>query len=115
MATRRKSIPSKDEAAAQLIDWHFQVEPGLEQVFRVIADDEGSPDEPIKLVEITTGTIPTGRVEAFVFRGTPECPYRTAIAELTPEEFELLRRDTKAWPPGWRLETARSFRRQKAA
>jgi len=110
-----KRRPSKDQAAELLIDWHFQIEPGLEEVFRIISENESSPDEPIKLVEVTTGTISTGRVDAFVFRATPECPYPTVIAELTPKEFELLRRDRKAWPEGWRLETARSFRRQKAA
>lgn len=43
---------NKDEAAQQLIEWHFRVEPFLREVFRMLAEDENAHGEPIKLLEI---------------------------------------------------------------
>lgn len=59
---------NKDEAAQQLIEWHFRVEPFLREVFRMLAEDENAQDEPIKLFEINETTVATGSVEPFVSR-----------------------------------------------
>jgi hypothetical protein len=38
----------KDEKARELVGWHFEFEPDLVVVFRIIGDDEANPAEPIK-------------------------------------------------------------------
>ena len=105
----------KDAAALCLIEWHFETEPELRTVYRILAEKEDSAAEPIKLLEVNDGTYPTGTVEPFGFSGTDEIPFRTVIAEITSEEFELLRDDRRAWPEGWDLRRAMVFERPKAA
>lgn len=103
--------PSKKEAAQNLIRWHFQVEPHLIEVHRIIADNEDAPDEPIKLLEVNVATPPSGSVEAFSFAPSAETPFRTVIAEITPEEFERLKRNEIKLPPGWSLEKSEPTKR----
>ena len=61
------ALRSKDAAARLLIDWHFSVEPELREVYRIVMDDEGSQEEPIRLLEVNAATVPTGSVEPFGF------------------------------------------------
>jgi hypothetical protein len=106
-------MPDKDRIAEELIDWHFQVEPGLVRVYRVIADNEDAPEEPIKLLEVNTHTVSTGEFSAFGFAPTKDVPFPTVIAEVTPDELEALRRKG-AIPEGWDLRTARTYDRPAA-
>lgn len=108
-------MPDKDTAAEQLIDWHFRVEPSLREVYRILAEDELSPNEPIKLLEINEATVETGEVSPFGFAGTDEIPFRTVIAEVTPQELERIRSDDIALPAGWSLSRARRYTRQIAS
>lgn len=100
---------SKDAAAQLLIDWHFSVEPELREVYRIVMDDEGSQEGPIRLLEVNAATVPTGSVEPFCFSPTEEIPFRTVIAEVTPEEFESLRSKPETLPKGWDLSRAERF------
>src|SRR5215210_892872 len=103
------ALRSKDAVARRLIDWHFAVEPELREVYRIVMDDEGSQEEPIRLLEVNAATVPTGSVEPFVFSPTSEIPFLTVIAEVTPEEFEMLRSKPEALPRGWDLSRAERF------
>ena len=105
---------TKDQAAADLIQWHFRIEPGLTVVFRVLSDNEDDPNEPIKLVEVNAETVATGSFEPYRFAPTKDTPYPTSIAEVTPEEIEALRSTPGAIPDSWNLERARTFRRPAA-
>jgi hypothetical protein len=104
----------RNDAAKRLIHWHFEIEPELQEVWLII-DDGTSPDEPIKLLEVNAATPATGSVEPFSFPPADDIPYRTIIAEVTPEEFEALRERPNDLPPGWDLSRARRFQRPKAA
>ncbi len=104
----------KDRAARQLIEWHYEVEPELELVYRIFAENEDDPDEPIKLIEINAAAVSTGRFSAFGFAPTADFAYPTVIAELTRDEFETLRKKGEI-PPRWNLAKAREYPRPKAA
>jgi hypothetical protein len=104
----------KDRAAQQLVEWHYEIEPGLELVYRVVSEDEDDPKEPIKLVEINSAAVGTGSFEAFAFAPSDDIPYTTVIAELTHEQLQKLRADG-ALPPGWNLDTAIEIPRPVAA
>src|SRR5690606_23273199 len=95
----------KDRAARELIEWHYQVEPELELVYRVVTDNEDDPDEPIKLVEINAAAVRTGRFSAFGFAPTQDFAYHTVIAELTRDELNALRSRGEI-PSGWDLDKA---------
>jgi hypothetical protein len=101
-------MSDKDSVAADLVRWHFRVEPGLVTVYRVTNDKEADPKEPIKLIEINAQTIATGRFEAYGFAPTPEVPYPTLIVEVTPAEFVELRESGKI-PDNWDIAGAKQF------
>lgn len=103
------ALRSKDAAARRLIDWHFSVEPELREVYRIVMDDEGSQEEPIRLLEVNAATVATGSVEPFAFSPTVEIPFSTVIAEITPEELEWIRSKPEALPRGWDLSRAERF------
>jgi hypothetical protein len=109
------SIPAKEDAARRLIAWHFEVEPELREVYRMLSDDEDAQGEPIKLLEVNEATVATGGVEAFGFTPTKDIPFTTVIAEITPAELEALRTRPEALPKGWSLSRAQRFDRPKAA
>ena len=106
-------MSDRDNVVEALIRWHFEVEPELLRVYRVLSSHEDDPAEPIKLVEVNRGTIATGRFEAFGFAPTKDVPFPTLIAEVTPEELAelVLRGDL---PKGWNLEHAREYLRPAA-
>lgn len=106
---------NKDQAARELVEHHFALEPGLNVVYRIVSDNEESPAEPIKLLEINAATIATGSVEVFGFGPSRDLPFSVEIAEITPDEFEQFRNDPLALPIGWDLARAEVFERPKAA
>jgi hypothetical protein len=105
----------KDEAARELAEWHFSVEPYLVTVLRFVSDEEDALDEPIKLLEVNGATVATGSVEPFFFGPSEGVPFATVIAEITPEEFERIERKELALPRGWSLDRAQRFERPRAA
>ena len=107
--------PSKKDAAERLIAWHFEVEPERLEVFRIVSDDEDAPDEPIKLLEVNAATFASGSIEPFSFSPSADVPYRTVIAEITPDELERVRRNELPLPAGWSLEKAEAKQRPKVA
>jgi hypothetical protein len=106
---------SKDDAARELATWHFGVEPDLARVVRIIADNEDEPGEPIKLLEVNAATVATGSVEPFAFAPSASIPFPTTIAEVTPEEFERIKRNELQLPLGWSLAKSQLFERPRAA
>ena len=106
-------MPNKDAVAAELIHWHFQIEPGLVAVYRVTNDRESDPKEPIKLIEVNADTIATGSFEAYGFAAPREVPFPTLIAEVTPDELAELRRNGRL-PAGWDVDGAKQYVRSAA-
>ena len=100
-------MPTKDEIAQKLIDWHFEVEPEITEVYRFIAPDEDNVLEPIKLLEVTEATMTVGSVMPFGFGATEEIPYRSIVATITPEEMQQIKSLEIPLPSGWDLETAK--------
>ncbi len=107
--------PTKDEAVRELAEWHFGVEPDLKKVIRIVVDDEDAPDEPIKLLEVNAATVATGSVEPYAFAASASVPFPTVIAEVTPEEYERIRRNEIKLPAGWSLTKTQLFERPQAA
>lgn len=108
-------MQSKDQVARALIAEHFAIEPHLQAVYRMVAENEASVTEPIKLLEVNAATVRTGRVTPFEFSPTQKIPFPTVIAEVTPEEFEVLQADSSKLPKGWRLDRALRFTRDGLA
>lgn len=108
-------MPSKDQVARELIEAHFNIEPHLQAVYRVMTENEASATEPIKLLEVNAATVATGEVTPFEFAPTQDVPFPTIIAEVTPAEFEALQGGRSRLPRGWSLEGAQRFTRDPVA
>ena len=97
---------TKDEEAKALAEVHYQAEVGLTHVFRVTGDgaSESAPSEPIKLLEVNRGTVPSG-ILPLHFGPSPASglTYPTIIMEVTPEEFHRIEAQDLKLPNGWRL------------
>ncbi|MCB9585218.1 MAG: hypothetical protein H6718_07460 [Polyangiaceae bacterium] len=108
-------MSDKEQVATDLIRHHFEVEPHLVEVWRFFGDNEASPREPIKLLEVNVATVSTGGVTPFRFRPSHEVPFAVIIAEITPEEFEAVKQNPSLLPTGWSLAPTRAQRFERHA
>jgi|SRR3954470_17377542 len=94
----------KDEAAKVLARKHYQIEDGITHIFRLTdkVEVEVRPAEPIKLLEVNAATVPSG-VMPLHFGPAPASgvPFPSVIVEVTPAEFEKIRRQELKLPQGW--------------
>ena len=102
-------MPTKDEIVQNLVDWHFQVEPEITEVFRFLAQEEDNSREPIKLLEVSEATLASGRVVPFGFGPTKEMPYPCIIANVTPEEMAQIWEGAIRLPEGWDLSRSQHY------
>lgn len=97
---------SKDAVALRLAQSHFLVEPGIVQIFRLLADTqlESDPKEPVKLLEVNRDTTADG-IRPVFFGPHPgsDILYPSVIVEVTPEEFDGIQRGETKLPNDWRL------------
>lgn len=99
-------MPTKDEEALELARTHYQVEPGMTQIFRITgsADDEFRPNEPIKLLDVNENTVPSGIMP--IHLGPSPASGRnfpTIIVEVTPDEFQKIQNRQFELPHGWEV------------
>jgi hypothetical protein len=106
-------VDTKDQVAQKLIDWHFQIEPETEEIYRFLAVDEDDAKEPIKLLEVSRATPATGEIMTFTFGPADDITFASTIAEITPDELELVRQDVIKLPHGWSFARSRKFKRPR--
>jgi hypothetical protein len=95
-------MPTKDETAQLLADAHFRLDQGITRIFRIVERDEGNPERPVKLLEVNpltpeVGISPVG-MTADAARGVF---YSSVVVEISPAEFDQLRRGELRLPHGW--------------
>lgn len=105
--TGASTLPDKDQNAKELAEAHYEIEPGMEQIFRIFdeAADEDTVDEPMKLLEVNRNTIAAGIIPLY-FGPIPKrgIHYPSIIVEITPEEFESLGTEGDLQlPAGWTI------------
>src|SRR5450631_3479193 len=107
------TIDTKDRVAEKLIDWHFRVEPDTEEIYRFLSEREDDPTEPIKLLEVSRTTPETDEIMTFTFGPADDISFSSTIAEITPDEFQLVRQSVIPLPHGWSFERSRRFERPR--
>lgn len=95
---------TRDEAALEMVEWHWEIDREMTRAIRLLTPDEDDPLAPINFLEVSTGTSPSGDVMTFTFGGTKELPFRMRIANITPEEMEQVERGEIPLPEGWDLK-----------
>jgi hypothetical protein len=96
---------SKDEVAQKLALAHRAVDPGITDVYRILAPGrEGSELEPIKLLEVNVSSTASGIIPIGMPAHPPSgIPYPSVIMEIAPAEFEEVREGRLSLPNGWLL------------
>lgn len=95
------------DLARELAEEHFKIESGLTMV--AVYSHDG--DSAVRLLEVNTDTVATGRVQPFLFAASDEYPLPVYIADITPEEWASVERKTISLPRGWPADPLQVFRR----
>ncbi len=101
------SPKSKDEAARELAESHFRVEPYMLHIFRLLHKDRGReqyPEEPIKLLEVNPETITAG-IQPIRFgpHASSGMLFSSIIVEITPDEYTDLLDGRLTLPNDWEI------------
>jgi hypothetical protein len=99
-------VSDKDEVAKNLAHKHYEIEPGITRIFKLLdkPELEGLSSTPIKLLEINVDTAPSGIMPLY-FGPVPSSgiPYPSVIVEVTPDEFERIKVKELELPNGWAI------------
>ena len=98
-------VPSRESVARLLARSHFKIEQGITRIFRLIGPDEDGSMEPIKLLEVNKRTVPVGiQPVQFGSHDAGGIHYPSIIVDITPSEFQQVKKGTLQLPNGWRLD-----------
>jgi len=101
-------MPNIEDIVDKLVKEYFDIEEGIKSIVWI----NPNQGEEIWLIEVDTTAIPAGRVEPFNFKPNEEVPYPIRIANITPDEWEGVKKGTIDMPEGWKLDgTERVFTR----
>ena len=108
MSQNHQNIESVVE---KIVHEHFALDENLEKVIWIRS--RATPE--ICLLEINPDTFATGMVQSFYFPPSDEIPYPLILAEVTPDEWQKVRRHEIELPEGWSLENHKAFAREAVA
>lgn len=96
----------KDETAQMIADQHFDLEPEMVHIFRLVSSPEveSRESEPIKFLEVNGGTVSAG-ILPLHFGPMPNIGvhYSTIIISVTPEEFQKIEARELKLPMDWKI------------
>ena len=94
---------NRGEVAQALADAHQRTEPTICRIVQIVGDEEISPNEPVKLLEVNPATFPAGIVPIAFASDPPRIPFPSVVVEVTEAEYESIRDGIMILPEGWRL------------
>jgi hypothetical protein len=94
----------REEAANRLAQRHYLFDPGITEIRTITSAASHGPNEPIKLLEVNANTVASG-ITPLRFDAVPASgiPFPSVIVEVTPEEYEQIKRNEPKLPSGWSL------------
>lgn len=102
------STQPTEEIVRRLARWHFEIEEGIE---RIIWFKNGEKNE-IHLLEVNRDTFPADEIWVSAHGPTTEYPVPIRLADITPVEWEKVKKGLIALPNGWSLDNAEIFERK---
>ncbi len=95
---------TKEEAAAEIADFDYQVDEGTQAIYRILALNEDDPDEPLKLLKVNSDTPAAGIMPLhFPPKLSQGMAFAYELVVITPEEFDDLRAGRLSLFDGWQL------------
>ncbi len=100
-------MPHKEEVARYLAQCHYNIEPGITEIFTLCETPEYEllPTTPIKLLEVNENTVASG-VMPLHFAPSKTIPFPSIIVEVTPIEFDQIKSNQMKLPNGWSIGDA---------
>lgn len=96
----------REKIAKLLAEKHYHIEPSITEIHTIHSGTPSHPPqlEPIKLLEVNPNTVASGILPLW-FDAVPASgiPYPSVIIEVTPGEYEQIRRNELKLPDGWLL------------
>jgi hypothetical protein len=98
-------MTDKEQARKNLAKMHYEMEPGITQIHGLFGSGtiETRPTEPIKLLEVNRHTIASGITPLGFDPVRASGMFPSIIIEVTPDEFEKIKRKELPLPHGWIL------------
>jgi hypothetical protein len=97
---------SKDTVAQTLANAHRAADPAISAIYRIEApaNQEASPREPIKLLEVNPHTTASGIIPVGLGPHAPSgVHFSSIIIEIHPSEWDELQNGNLQLPHGWRV------------
>jgi hypothetical protein len=99
-------MTDREKAARRLAEIHYLLEPAITEIRSISSPVrfESKSTEPIKLLEVNEDTVPSG-IMPLRFDAVPSSGirYPSVIVEVTPDEYEYIKKDELKLPNGWSL------------
>src|SRR4051794_19679741 len=94
----------REEAATRLAQRHYRIEPGIAEIRILTSGTIQGVNEPIKLLEVNENTVASG-IMPLRFDAAPASgiTFPSVIVEVTPDEYEKIKRKELPLPDGWSL------------
>lgn len=92
--------PTKIDVAHMLVAYHTSNGAGVVRAIHYERQGGDGSDEPIKLLEVSTTTVPAGIIPIY-FGPSHDVPFPVVIIEVTEEEFGRMPSDDLPLPKGW--------------
>ena len=106
MATLDDIPKTYDAAVRTLAEWHSGSDlPDLE-VYS-FDDPQGNV---VRLLEVSSQFPATGKVVAYPFGRSETFPFKSAVAQISPQEWDRVKQGQLPLPAGWDLSTAQKVR-----
>ena len=93
---------SREQAAKDLATALSDMDSAVTRIVRIVTDSREEWSEPIILLEVNANTTAAGIIPVG-FGPSDLCPFPSDVIDVTPEEYEKIRRGELPLPEGWRL------------
>lgn len=100
MVAGKPTVPKSYEEAVDVLARSHASELGNGVQIFAFADPA---KEQVRLLEVTDQTLPSGTVVPIGFGRAPSFPFRSQVAQVTPEEWKQIERGAIGLPAGWDL------------
>lgn len=95
-------MQSIDQAATALALKHYEIEPGITQIFRLQLPADSLPGHTVGLLEVNQDTVPGGIIPLyFAANADAGVVFPSTIVEITPDEFSKMQTNELQLPEGW--------------
>lgn len=97
-------ILTKEEAAIEIAEFDYEIDEGVQAIYRILAENEDDPEEPLKLLAVNADSPGNGVLPLnFPPDAANGILFRYELVVVTPDEFERIRSADLSLPDDWHI------------